>query len=318
VGLTLEIGALFCYSMLTRAMLPAPMLSVTRLFRIQLATKSVSGLMPGGSAAGSALGYRLLTLSGVRAVDAGFALASVGLVSAFVLNALFFVALFISIPLRGVNPFYGTAAAVGIGLIMFVAGLVLGLVRGQHRAEDLVRWVARRLRFDPDRAVRVVQHVADRVRVLLQDRRLLAKALALAAANWLLDAAALWFFLRAVGGSLAIDALLMVFCLANMLAVIPLTPGGLGIVEGVYIPTITAFGLTRSQASVGVLVYRVAQYWLPMLLGAISYVSLRVGPWSIERRDRLAELRKMAHESVLDTTDSIEWAERYASQPPTH
>ena len=44
------------------------------MFRIQMSTKALSNIVPGGSAAGSALGYRLLTLSGVTGPDAGFAL----------------------------------------------------------------------------------------------------------------------------------------------------------------------------------------------------------------------------------------------------
>ena len=57
-----------------------------RLFRIQLSTKALSSIVPGGSAAGSALAYRLMTLSGVNGPDAGFALATAGLGSAVVLN----------------------------------------------------------------------------------------------------------------------------------------------------------------------------------------------------------------------------------------
>ena len=82
----------------------------------------------------------------------------------------------------------------------------------------------------------------------------------------------------------------MAFGLANILSSVPITPGGLGIVEGIYIPTLVGFGLSRSQATLGVISYRVAQYWLPILLGGLAYLSLRVGPWSIERRDRLERL----------------------------
>ena len=36
------------------------------MFRIQMSTKALANIVPGGSAAGSALGYRLLTLSGIQ------------------------------------------------------------------------------------------------------------------------------------------------------------------------------------------------------------------------------------------------------------
>ena len=60
VALALEIGAFAAYTQLTRVTLP-PDLPVSRLtlFRIQLSTKAVTNLVPGGSAAGNTLGFRL-------------------------------------------------------------------------------------------------------------------------------------------------------------------------------------------------------------------------------------------------------------------
>ena len=74
-----------------------------------------------------------------------------------------------------------------------------------------------------------------------------------------------------------LDGLIVAFGLANIFASLPITPGGLGIVEGIYIPTLVGFGLSRSVATLGVLTYRVAQYWLPILLGGLAYLSLRSG-----------------------------------------
>ena len=132
----------------------------------------------------------------------------------------------------------------------------------------------------------------------------------------MLDAAALWVFLRAFGESLAPDGLIIAFCLANVLAVIPITPGGLGLIEFVMIPTIVAFGPSRSTAILGVAAYRFAQYWFPLVLGAGTYVSLRVGPWSIDRRERLRSLREEASDAVGDDTSGIEWAEMYGRRRP--
>jgi uncharacterized protein (TIRG00374 family) len=310
-GFGLEIAALLCYSLLTRAALPKESITLSRLFRIQLSTRAVSGIMPAGNAASSALGYRMLTLSGVATTDAGFALATVGLGSAVMLNVILLLGLLISIPIRGVNPFYGTAAIIGIVLIGLCGALVAGLLKGQARSERVARAVALRLRLDPDRAITLVRHVAVRVRELFDDRRLLARVGGWAALNWLLDAAALWVFLRAFGGSLAFDGLIIAFCLANVMAVVPITPGGLGVIEVVMIPTIVGFGPSKSVAALGVAAYRFAQYWFPLVLGAAAYLSLRVGPWSIERRDRLRSLREEAARAAADDTSGIEWAEVY-------
>ncbi len=317
VGLALEIVALLCYSVMTREALgPAGHhLSVWRMFRIQLSTRALSSLVPGGTAAGSALGYRLMTVSNIPGPDAGFALATSGLASAVVLNLILWTGLVISIPLRGVNPVYGTAAVAGIVLMIIAAAVVFGLLGGQTQSEKIVRRIARRLHMNEDRAGEAVHHISGRMQELWEDRALLRKLGMWAALNWLLDAAALWVFLRAFGGSLSIDGLIVAFGLANVLAAIPITPGGLGIVEGIYVPVLVGFGLPRATVVVGVVSYRIAQYWIPILMGGATYLSLRVGPWAISK-DRLEPLRDVvasasARESILD------FSERYPARERT-
>jgi len=319
LGLLLEVAALFCYSLLTMAALGegAKEISRFRLFRIQMSTKALSSIVPGGSAAGSALGYRLMTLSGVQGADAGFALATAGLGSAVMLNLILWLGLIISIPIRGVNKLYGTAAVFGIIIMGGAAALVFGLMEGAARAERILRWTARRLGLNEDRAGAAVRQVGGRLEDLAADRQLLFRVALWAAANWLLDAAALWVFLRAFGRGMDADALIIAFGLANVFAVIPITPGGLGIVEGIYIPTLVGFGLTRSEATLGVLSYRLAQFWFPILLGGLLYASLRVGPFSMKRRERLTRLRELAAESADNNDTALDFAARFGRRAGT-
>lgn len=318
VGLGLQAIALFCYSVMTRTAL-GPVghhLSVWRMFRIQLSTRALSSLVPGGSAAGSALGYRLLTVSNVPGPDAGFALATAGLASAVVLNLVLWSGLVVSIPLRGVNPVYGAAAVAGIILMGIAAAIIFGLIEGQERSERILRRIARRLHLDEDRAGEAVRHIGGRMQELSEDRPLLRRLVMWAALNWLIDAASLWVFLRAFGGSLSIDGLIVAFGLANVLAAIPLTPGGLGIVEGIYVPVLVGFGLPRATVVVGVVSYRIAQYWLPMLVGGGSYLSLRVGPWAISK-DRLEPLRDVVATVGANEESILDFSERYPARERT-
>lgn len=302
LGLFLEIAALFAYSLLTRAALgeESKNISRMRLFRIQLSTKALSSIVPGGSAAGSALAYRLMTLSGVHGPDAGFALATAGLGSAVVLNLIFWVALMISIPIRGVNPGYASAAIAGIVLMLLAGALIFGLMEGQGRAERVVRWGARRLRMNEDRTAAGLRHIGMRVEDLASDKVLLGRVVGWAAANWILDAAALWVFLRAFGFTTDFDALFVAFGLVNVLAVIPITPGGLGVIDTALPIALVGFGLPTSTAVLGSATYRLAQYFFPILLGGVLYATLRVGPWSIERRERLRRLRDIAADTSND------------------
>lgn len=277
LAVALEAAALVSYAQLSRTVLSPQAPGRFRLFRINMSTLAVSHVLPGGTAPGTALGYRLLTDSGVPGSTAAFGLATQGIGSAVVLNLLFWVALVISIPLEGFNPLYGIAAIAGLLLLAAFAGLILLLTKGRHRAAERLYRMARHLPFvDPAGVRRAVQSIADRVQILLSDREMLGRALLWAAANWLLDAASLWVFLYAYGTPVFPIDLLVAYGLANILAVIPITPGGLGVVEGVLIPTLIGFGVPRNAAILGVLTYRLVNFWLPIPTGGVSYLSLRI------------------------------------------
>jgi hypothetical protein len=46
----------------------------------------------------------------------------------------------------------------------------------------------------------------------------------------------------------------------------------------VLVPTIVGFGTPQGFALLGVLTWRLAQYWLPLPLAVLAYLSLRAGP----------------------------------------
>jgi hypothetical protein len=121
-----------------------------------------------------------------------------------------------------------------------------------------------------------------------------------AAAFWLLDAASLFVFIAAFGKIVFPIDLLVAYGLAFVLAVIPITPSGLGVIEGVLIPTLVGFGVSRGQAVLGVLSYRLVNFWAPIPVGGIAYLSLRFSGegWRErlhEAREEVGELERTAH-----------------------
>ena len=62
-----------------------------------------------------------------------------------------------------------------------------------------------------------------------------------------------------------------------VLALIPITPGGLGFVEAGLTGVLTLAGIPASEAVLATLLYRLAAYWLPMIAGPVR---LRVVPLS--------------------------------------
>ena len=278
LAVVLEAAALVAYAQLTHTVLAPEAPPLWRLLRINMSSLAVSHVVPGGTAAGTGLAYGLLTDSGVPGADAAFGLAMQGVGSAVVLNLIFWVALVVSLFIHGYNPLYGTAAGVGVVLMGLFGGVVILLLRGRRTAIETVRRAANFLpilnRYG-DQLAAAVERIADRLRDLLDERPVLVRAVGWAAANWLLDAASLWVFLLAFHKLLSPIDLLVAYGLANVLAVIPVTPGGLGIVEGVLIPTLHGFGVAKPVAALSVISYRLVNFWLPIPVGFATYLSLR-------------------------------------------
>jgi uncharacterized protein (TIRG00374 family) len=315
IGVVLEAIALLSYAELTRAVLPLETRpGLGRVFRIDLSTLAVSHIVPGGSAVGAGLGYRLLTEAGVGSTDAGFALGTQGIGSAVVLNLLLWLALVISIPLHGFNPVYVTAAAVGAVLIGAFALLVLALTRGEARAAKVFRAIARKVPFlDEEKVHRMVHRLAARLRALLRDWRLLLRAIGWATANWTFDAASLWVFIAAYGKPPGPVELMVAYGLANVLAAIPITPGGLGVVEAVLTATLVGFGIPRGVAILGVITWRLVNFWLPIPVGGLAYASLAV---ERGRHPKGTPLQDVAQQSIDDRQRPGEWAAEHGLSRP--
>lgn len=278
LGALLEIASLAAYAELTHTVLSPDAPHRFRIFRINMWALAISHVLPGGTVPGTAVSYRLLTESEVPGSTAAFGLATQGIGSAVVLNGIFWLALLVSIPLNGYNPLYGFAAILGVLLLSIFAGLILLLTRGEKQAEQFLNRLAARLPFvKPDTVTSLVKKVADRTKVLAESPELLYRAGIWAAANWLLDAGSLWVFLFAFGAHVYPEDLLVAYGLANILAVIPITPGGLGVVELTVVSILTGFHIPGGAATAGVLCWRLVNFWLPIPFGGGAYLSLRLG-----------------------------------------
>jgi uncharacterized protein (TIRG00374 family) len=321
LGIMLEACSVLSYTNLTRAMIPrgkAP--PFFTLLRIQLSTLSLSHVVPGGAAAGGALGYRLLTRAGLSGTDAAFAMAAQGIGSAVVLNLFLWLGLVVSVAAGGpgYNPLYLTAALVGVVLLGGFSALVVLLMRGEQGAAKVMRTVARRVPIlDEESVHQLVLRLAARLQMLVADRDRLRRGVLWDVSFWLCTAAALWVFLGAFGHWERIDGLIVAFGLAYVLAAIPITPAGLGVVEATMIPLLTFFGCDRGIATLGVVTYRLVNFWLPIPLGFLAYLSLEVGQETAEGRRRAAErrraeeLRQLTERGLQEAEDRRSWAERH-------
>jgi hypothetical protein len=82
------------------------------------------------------------------------------------------------------------------------------------------------------------------------------------------------------------------------------------------VPTLVGFGSPRGIAILGVITYRLVNFWLPIPVGALAYLSLRVEPGASRRR-RAQELEQLAEEAGRETEDRRHWAARHGLRSPS-
>ena len=67
----------------------------------------------------------------------------------------------------------------------------------------------------------------------------------------------------------------LAYTAAELLALLPFTPGGLGFVEAGLVGTLTLAGVPGGDALAATLLYRLASYWLPIPAGGVAYLLFR-------------------------------------------
>jgi uncharacterized membrane protein YbhN (UPF0104 family) len=115
---------------------------------------------------------------------------------------------------------------------------------------------------------------------ILRSRNLLVIVGALG--YWAWDNAVLWAAFHAFGYSPPITVILMGYLIGQLGGLLPL-PGGLGGIDGGLIGTLIVYGAPAAATAAAVVLYRVILFWLPLLVGAVAFTSLRRG---LNRPDR--------------------------------
>jgi uncharacterized protein (TIRG00374 family) len=153
----------------------------------------------------------------------------------------------------------------------------LGITRGAERASRILHVVGDKIPgLTGERLEQGLREASASLSALARDRRTMFWSLTWASLNWLLDAASLWCFVAAFGRFVNPVELFAAYGIANIAGVLPITPAGLGVVDSVAPLLLVSFGVTRSVATLGVLGWRLVNFWLPIPAGAAAYVSLKV------------------------------------------
>ena len=275
--------SLGCYAQLYRRVLAA--FGARVRFRlaadVTLATFFVSHLTPFGSATGTLVNASTLETEGIAAATTGEAIALTSLTSAIALIVLFGTGLAATAG-RHVSHQYLVIA--GTAMFLIVSALAAVLIVGAHPAiaGQAGRWaasVARHVRpgIDPEKAAETSRRLASLARSALTGRAFLA-SFGFAVGDLLFDLLSLDLVFVALRYQPGFGPLAVAYAAANIASAIPLTPGGLGVIEVTLVAITAGFGAPRAMAVLAVLGYRIVNYWLPLPPGAIAYLRLRLRP----------------------------------------
>jgi uncharacterized protein (TIRG00374 family) len=237
----------------------------------QLAGNAFSRVVPGGAAAGAALQFRMLSRAGLPGAQTASGLTTSSLLNMATLFALPVLALPALVGGTQIDPGIFRALLVGaVGLaIMFALGTVFFFT---NRPLLITGWAAERIANRLRRNRPPVRYLPAK---LLRERNMIRKtfgrrwptALIASTLRWGFDYLTLLVALVALGASPDPALILLAFVVAQILGMIPITPGGIGFVEAGLTATLAVVGISPADAVAATLIYRLASYWLPLPVG---------------------------------------------------
>ncbi len=310
---SLEIGSLVAFGLwnlmtywfvLTAAL---PGLRLREAAVVNQASTAVSNTLPGGGVIGVGVSVAMLTSWGFTIGSIGRSAVVTGIWNNFVKLGMPVLALALLALDGELTPARVTAAAIGI-IVLISAVVLFGLLLRSDRLAraigrgvgSVVDWGRTLLRKEPMEGwgERSSEFRADTIGLLRHRWLWLTVATLLSHISLYL---VLLVALRHVGVSqeeLSWIAVLAAFAFVRLISALPLTPGGVGVVELGYaaVMTIGLDDITSAQVVAAILVFRAVTYLLPIPLGLISYVIWRLNKtWRMSEEQR-AELAGDAYD----------------------
>jgi uncharacterized protein (TIRG00374 family) len=245
-----------------------------------LTGNAVTNSLPGGSAAGAAVQFHMLTTAGFDTDTAVGGLTAFSLLEVGGLLALPIVAL--PAILAGVPVSRGLVNTALLGIAAFVLYAVFGVIvlradwplaTAGRVAQRVWNRVTRRHRQPVSGLDKRLLDERDTIRAVLGKNW--RQAVVLTVGRLGADYACLLAALRATGAEPQPSLVLLAYSAAGIIALFPITPGGLGIVEASLSGLLVLAGVRAGYAVLAILAYRIASYWLPLLAGPVAYLLFR-------------------------------------------
>ena len=243
-----------------------------------LAGNAVTNTLPGGDAVGASVQFRMLEASGIDAVQAGGGLAVSSIIG---IAGLFSLPIFALPVIAGGTVSSGLVHAAELGVVGFILIAALGAVL--LSTDKLLLLLGGALQWLLKKMPRLKRSSDDLPTRLVKERDLVRsdlgknwwKAVLLVAGRIGLDYMSLLAALRATGAHPNPSLVLLAYAATAVIALVPITPGGIGIVEASLSGLLVLANVPSSSAVLATLVFRLGSYWLPTIAGGVCYVLFR-------------------------------------------
>lgn len=258
---------------------PPPRAGWGTLATAQLAGNAASRVVPGGPAAGGVVQAKLLIQAGQPPAAVASALTAIGLLTTGVLLLLPILA----VPAVLIGPPPAKQLQLGLLVSLILAFVIVGLGVAALTWSTFVVTAGRvagyaihpfRSTVTPDSLATTLLAQRDRVAAAFKGHWW--RAVFAAAANRMFDYAALVAALAAFGAHARPSEVLLAYVVAQALAMIPITPGGLGFVDAGLAALLVLIGVSADTALIGTLLYRLVSFWLPIPVGLLAWTGWRI------------------------------------------
>lgn len=228
-------------------------MSLPYAMAVTLSRSAIAISLPAGSAISAAFAFQQYRAKGASRTVAGAVMVLSGIMSFAGLAVLYLIGGAVS----GV-----VSVCVVVGATTLTGAAILLLWRRWHPSRD-----GRLGRLG--RLVEAAHEVAPRHWLL---------TLVLAVVNWFADLVCLFAVIRAFDLTLPMSAVAGTYLAVQIVRQVPLTPGGIGVIETGLLTGLVAAGAGSAPAAAAVLGYRVLSCWLVIPIGLAAWAVLRRRP----------------------------------------
>lgn len=282
----LTVVALGAYAAIFAVLLPGVRLHTA--FGVHMASTAVAFTVPAGGAVATGVTFSLYRRRGMRSEQVLAAIATAGLWELLARFALP-VAAAGSLAITGEDRRWWGLAAVAVAMLLALLGGAAAAARSSRFARTLGAWLGRpvswaraRLGKSPVDGASAAEDL--RLEVLRAVGGHWAAVSALTIGGHVAQAVLLLASLRVLGvpaTQVGMATVLTAYALARSATAIPVTPGGVGVVDLglVAILAVTAGEEQAAGIAAAVLVFRGLTYVAPILLGLVAWLVLRAPGW---------------------------------------